>query len=252
MRVNSVIGPNPIMARIPAPKHKQSSSMDTLKIPLPFPDRVQAAEALAVALHQYHGCKPLILAIPRGALPIGEIIAKRLQGELDVVLTRKISAPFSPELAIGAIDETGWLYLTPHAASAGASEAYIRQEAARQLTLLKRRRAQYTPLRPPINPAGRVVIVIDDGIATGATMIAALHAARAKHPAALVCATPVVAADCIATIAPLTDAMVYVHAPEYFRSVSQFYRSFLQVDDDDVIKILRRTGAPQSVAESGV
>src|SRR5574340_470653 len=128
-----------------------------------FANRNQAADRLAVALGAYKGQHPLILAIPRGAVPMGQRLASALGGELDVVLVRKLRAPFNPEFALGSIDESGWSYIADYAESAGGTPAYLEQEKKAQLDTIKKRRAQYTPLRPPIDPAGRVVIVVDDG-----------------------------------------------------------------------------------------
>lgn len=156
-----------------------------------FADRVEAAGRLAATLAGYRGKNPLILAIPRGAVQMGRVIADQLNGELDVVLVRKLRSPFSPEFAVGAIDETGWAYIAPHAREAGATDKYLKQEQHAQLEILKMRRTLYTPERLPTDAAGRIAIVVDDGLATGATMIAALHAVRARAPAKLVCAVPV-------------------------------------------------------------
>jgi predicted phosphoribosyltransferase len=204
-----------------------------------FRDRIDAAERLADALSSYRGTRPLVLAVPRGAVPMGRVIAQRLGGELDVVLVRKLRAPFSPEFAVGAIDETGWAYIAPHARQAGADEEYLQTEKAEQMATLRRRRAQYTPARPPIDPAGRVVIVVDDGLATGATMIAALHAVRARGPSKLVCAVPVAAQDSLAAVQPYADEVVCLDAPWDFGAVGRFYRDFAQVEDDEVIALLR-------------
>jgi predicted phosphoribosyltransferase len=205
---------------------------------LRFDSRADAAERLAQALAHYRGQRPLVLAIPRGAVGMGRILADRLDGELDVVLVRKLRAPFSPEYAVGSIDETGWAYISEHAASAGADEAYLEQEKAAQLDTLRKRRAQYTPARPPIDPKGRVVIVVDDGLATGSTMIAALHAARAKQPARLVCAVPVAAVDSLERVRPYADEVVCLAAPADFYAVGQFYRDFQQVEDEEVVALL--------------
>ncbi len=147
-----------------------------------FENRVAAARQLAAALSEYRNKHPLVLAIPRGAVPMAKVIADELNGELDVVLVHKVGAPGNPEFAIGAVDESGWVYLADYADETGASEQYIRNEVSTQLAAIRQRRAQYTPIRQPIDPAGRVVIVTDDGLATGSTMLAALHALRAKNP----------------------------------------------------------------------
>jgi putative phosphoribosyl transferase len=206
-----------------------------------FRDRIDAAEQLADALAAYRGQRPLVLAIPRGAVPMGRVIAQRLDGELDVVLVRKLRAPFSPEFAVGAIDETGWAYIAPHARQAGADERYLDEEKAAQLETLRKRRAAYTPDRPPIDPRDRVAIVIDDGLATGATMIAALHAVRARGPAKLVCAVPVAAPDSVEAVRPFADEIVCLDTPWDFGAVGRFYRNFDQVEDDEVIAMLRQS-----------
>lgn len=213
-----------------------------------FDDRLDAARKLAAALVAYRGANPLVLAIPRGAVPMGAVLAEALQGELDVVLVHKLSSQWSPEYAIGAIDESGWSFV---AAAAIGEEAWLKEEKAHQLAALRRRRALYSPERPPIDPRGRIAIVVDDGLATGATMIAALHAVRAQAPQKLICAVPVGALDSVAKVEPYADETVCLYAPWDFRAVGQFYRHFGQVEDDEVIDCLRARRTPGAAGEAG-
>ena len=206
-----------------------------------FRDRQEAATRLAERLKVYRGKNPLVLAIPRGAVPMAKIIAQRLGGEFDVVLVRKLRAPQQPELAIGSVNESGWTFIADFAELYGASRDYIEAEKREQMHTIRQRRAQYTPVRPPIDPAGRIVIVIDDGLATGATMMAALHGLRASQPAKLICAVPVSPPDTLIKVADLADEVVCLEAPEFFQAVGQFYQHFPQVDDDEVIEILKES-----------
>lgn len=203
-----------------------------------FEDRTDAARQLVAALARYRGKNPLVLAIPRGAVPMGRLIADALGGELDVVLVRKLGAPGNPEFAVGAVDEAGWEYIADYAAEVGASKTYLAEEADTQLATMRARRAAYTPARVPIDPAGRIVIVVDDGLATGATMMAALHSVRARGPKRLVCAVPVAAPESLEMVCPHADEVVCLETPAAFHAVGQFYRTFGQVEDREVVAAL--------------
>jgi predicted phosphoribosyltransferase len=203
-----------------------------------YRDRAEAAALLADALASYRGANPLVVAIPRGSVPMGRLIADRLGGDLDVVLIRKLGAPGNPEFAVGAVDETGWTYIADYAASAGATREYLDREIAEGLATIRERRARYTPARPPLEVADRVVIVVDDGLATGATMIAALHAMRSRAPRRLVCATPVASIEALGHVRAHADEVVCLQSPAYFRAVGQFYSRFPQLSDDEVVALL--------------
>jgi len=212
-----------------------------------FKNREHAARLLAQRLISYRGKNPLVLGIPRGAAPMAKIIAEALGGELDVVLVRKLGAPDQPELAIGAVDETGRVYLSDYVSEMGVSEDYIKDETEKQLATLRRRRAMYTPLRPPLDPSGRIVIVVDNGIATGATMIAALRATRAKKPRKLIGAVAVAPPATVARLSKEADSIVCLKAPADFYAVGQFFEDFSQVTDDDVVRILQGSELKQAV-----
>jgi hypothetical protein len=211
-----------------------------------FQDRIDAAEQLAGALEACRGQRPLVLAIPRGAVPIAALIARRLGGELDLVLVRKLHAPGAPEFAVGAVDEAGWVYLSPHASAVGADSAYVAEQKLTQLGELRRRRELYTPGRAPIEAAGRTVIVVDDGLATGATMVAALHAVRQRRPARLICAVPVASEESVKLVRNYADEVVCLSVPRRFAAVGQFYASFPQLEDAEVIRLL---GEAQDAAQ---
>lgn len=169
---------------------------------------------------------------------MGAELAHLLDGQLDVVLVRKLRAPWQPELAIGAVDETGWTWVPEEPAGLALPPSYLQEETRRQLATIHERRRRYTPIRAPVDPAGRVVVVVDDGLATGATMVAALHSLRQRRPARLVCAVPVAAPGSVELVRADADEVVCLDTPADFYAVGQFYREFGQVSDDEVVAAL--------------
>jgi predicted phosphoribosyltransferase len=203
-----------------------------------FRDREDAARRLAEALSSHRGENPLILAIPRGAVPMGKVLAEELGGELDVVLVHKLGAPGNPEYAIGAVTEAGQTILTDTEIVLPAD--YLERETARQLATLRERRARFTPDRAAADPCGRVVIVVDDGIATGSTLRAALTVVRAQQPRRLIAAVGVAPKSSLPAVEKLADEVVCLAMPSVFVAVGQFFRDFRQIEDAEVVEILRQ------------
>jgi len=206
----------------------------------PFRNREDAALRLAQRLRTRALRDPLVLAIPRGGVVIAAVLARELGAELDVVLSRKLRAPFQPEYALGAVGEDGTLFLSPHLEEIpGATDEYIAEEQHYQLAEIYRRKALIRAVRPPARVPGRSVIVTDDGIATGATMIAALQTAREQRPHELIVAVPVASPDRLPEIRRHCDEVVCLRSPADFRAVGQFYDDFSAVEDDEVVQLLR-------------
>jgi putative phosphoribosyl transferase len=216
---------------------------------MPFENRAEAASRLVERLASYKGQHPVVLAIPRGAVPMARIIAEGLGGELDVVLVRKLRAPYNPELAIGSIDDHGNVYIDPDTRDLW-TEDYLELETRTQFETLKARRAAYGQSPIAADLTGRVAIVVDDGIATGSTMIAALRAVRSRRPAKLVAATAVAAGESLQVIAREADDVVCVEVPPMLYAIGMHFRDFSQVSDEEVVATLRaaHVGAPASGA----
>lgn len=203
-----------------------------------YEDRNDAAESLTRELAAYQGQNPLVLAIPRGAVPMAAHIARALDGDLDVVLVHKLGAPGNPEFAVGAVSEDGSVHVADHARHMGVDENHLRQEAEEQLQTIRQRRQKYTPVRRAIDPRGRTVIVVDDGVATGSTMLAALRAVHAQHPERLIAAVGVAPPDTHARLRAEADEVVCPLTPDTFQAVGQFFLRFDQVTDDEVVSTL--------------
>jgi putative phosphoribosyl transferase len=206
-----------------------------------FRNREDAARRLAAELKGRDLHEPLVLAIPRGGVVTGAVLARELGADLDVVLSRKLRAPGQPELAIGAVSEEGHVYANSYAREfPGRMGAYLESERRHQLAEIARRRSLFRSVRPQAPIAGRSVIVTDDGIATGSTMIAALQTIKTQNPRQVIVAVPVAPPDRLEEVGRWCDDLVCLLSPEEFWAIGQFYEDFTQVEDEQVVQILRQ------------
>lgn len=206
-----------------------------------FKDRKDAGTQLAESLKEYIGQEDVfVLALPRGGVVTGVEIANRLWAPLDVLIVRKIGHPMQPELAVGAISETGSIvYNEDVVASVGVTKDYLRGEAARQREEIARRQQLYRSGQKLVNLRGKTVILVDDGIATGATMKAAVETLKREQVGKLIVAVPVAPPYTAAELQRMVDAFVCLDIPEDFMSVGNYYWDFTQVTDADVTQLLR-------------
>jgi len=207
-------------------------------MPVLFRDREEAGSRLA---ESYGGPreKLMVLGIPRGGIPVGHRLAQGLGGGFDVIVARKLPVPHNPEAGFGAVAPDGSLFLNEEMVRhLRLSEDQVHAIASRVLVEVRRRVRTYRGDRPFPDLHGMNVVLTDDGLATGSTMIAALHAIRAKHPQKLICAVPVSPPDTLLKVEPLADEVVCLHAPEAFYAVGQFYMDFPQVSDAQVMELL--------------
>lgn len=218
-----------------------------------FRDRTDAGMQLAARLKGRAWQDPLVLAVPRGGVAVGAVLARELGAELDVVLARKLRAPGQPELAVGAVCESGEVFLNRHAREYGVDlDDYLACEVRHQRAEIRRRQTLFRTVRPQAPVAGRSVLLTDDGIATGSTLLAALRVARARGPRELVVAVPVAAPERAAEVRAACDELVCLHEPPWFWAIGQFYEDFRQVEDDEVVDLLRRFGGRPAGAGGGV
>ena len=219
---------------------------------LPFADRTEAGILLGRELLNEGIMHPgiVVLGIPRGGLAVAREVAHTLDADLDIVLSRKLGAPGNPELAIGAVAEDGKVFLHRMLMdSLGVSDAYIQEEKTRQMAEIARRSDLIRRILFGVPLTGRVVIVTDDGVATGATMRAALWVAKQEKPSRLICALPVGPEDTIIGLSQDADDTICLRSPPDFAAVGQFYRIFPQVEDDEVLAIVRKEAQRKSTAK---
>jgi len=205
-----------------------------------FRSRMEAGELLAHQLTELQSQNVALLGVPRGGVVVAREIAHALDGDLDMVLAHKLGAPGNPELAIGAVCEDGRLFLDEEISSyMGIDDNYIKREKSRQMQELTRRVNRYRSVLPKIPLSGRIVVVTDDGVATGATMQAALWAVRQESPEKIVAALPVGPQDSLERLSQAADETICLQAPPFFSAISQFYSYFNQVEDKELLEILQ-------------
>jgi predicted phosphoribosyltransferase len=211
-----------------------------------FADRIDAGERLAKGLTHLAGSECVVLAIPRGGVIVGEVIARELGAPLDVVVPRKIGAPGNPELAIGAV-APGIRVLDPRMVGAlGVTDRYLDREIAEQEAEIERRQRAYRGGRPPRPVEGRVAIVVDDGVATGSTAVAALRWARARGAERVVLAVPVAPPQSLERLRAEADEVVVLETPQPFLAVGEWYRDFDQTTDEQVVSALARSAGSRA------
>jgi putative phosphoribosyl transferase len=212
-----------------------------------FKNREHAATLLAARLASYKTQHPLVLGVPRGGVPMARIIADALEGDVDVVLVRKLRAAFQPDLAIGAIDESGVVLNGRHMDARDVDDLYLREEIGIQTEALRTRRDLYTKARRPLDVSGRLVIIVDDGVATGCSMLAAIRSVRAKHPRKIVVAVAVAPPESLALLRQEADDTICLQPPSYFFAASQAFEDFSEVTDEMVMAALTGTDIKAAV-----
>jgi len=213
---------------------------------VPFRDRKDAGQRLAKALSRFKGRNPIILALPRGGVPVAAEVASELAAPLDLIMARKIGVPFQPEVAMGAVVDGSHPLIVKNEdviALAQISKAQFDRVVQDELLEIKRRRHRYLGNKAPLELASRIVILIDDGVATGATTIAALRAIKGQSPHLLILAVPVAPTEVIASLKAEADEVICLEHHRRFSAVGYYYDHFEQVSDDAVCQILAKAEA---------
>lgn len=213
-----------------------------MKNEAPYKNRVEAGAALAALLEKHSSDLPVVVGLPRGGVPVAAEIAKALRADLDIIVAGKLRAPYNPELAMGAVAENGQVYLNATVIrSLRVTEQYIEEEKQARLEAVREKLNLFKPVRRKVALKGRTVIIVDDGLATGSTMISAIQAAHASGARRIIVAVPGGPADTVDLIRKMeeVDEVVCPAVPDMFFAVSQLYRDFRQVEDSEVTAILR-------------
>jgi putative phosphoribosyl transferase len=220
-----------------------------------YADRREAGRVLAQALQGYRGHDVLVLGIPRGGVPVADEVARGLDADLDVLVARKLGAPDQPELAIGAVTADGGEFLNEEIAQyLGVTDDYLRRVREEQISEARRREVRFRGNRPREPVRGRIVLLVDDGLATGATMRAAVRSVRKERPARLIVAVPVGSREACESLRDEVDEIVCPNVPKAFGAVGYFYRDFSPTEDAEVQAIMeefsRRRGAPVAAGQT--
>lgn len=222
-----------------------------MKASNPFKDRRSAGKLLAERVKELKPADPVVLAMPRGGVPVGLEVAKALGAPLDLVLVRKIGVPYQPELAAGAVvdgDQPEIVVNDDVMQLAGLTSEYIDERAKEELVEIERRRQVYLSGRPRVPLNGRTLIIVDDGIATGASIRAAIAALKRRNPLKLILAVPVAPADTIEKLRAEVDDVVCLQMPEPFYAIGMHYDDFHQVPDDEVVRLMNEAPALEPVS----
>jgi putative phosphoribosyl transferase len=212
-----------------------------------FRDRLEAGDELGACLEQYKGHDVLVLGIPRGGVPVAARVAKELGADLDVIVARKLGAPDQPELAIGAVTANGGRFLNEELIrQAQVDEGYVAKVTDTEMTEAHRREEKFRAGRPAARIQDRIVIIVDDGLATGATMRASVRSVRSRQPAKLVVAVPVGSREACAALRAEADEIVCLYQPELFWAVGLYYENFAPTLDDEVLDIMQQFEAEKA------